>query len=200
VSFLRPLSITVLLLAPAFALAADKAPEVPVEHGSAPPSPLANEGLERLSVTRERPLFSPTRRPPPPPPAVVQTAAPPPPPPPNVALFGVVRDGEEFRAIIRTGPAGGTMRVRVGDDIAGWKVAQIDRRRLVLMLDERTATFTMFVSHGTDNAPGGGPQAPLRAPGSQSQTPPQSQPPSQSQPPPQNQSPAAGPRRRRGVT
>lgn len=191
-SFLRPLSIATLLFASVCALAADKPLEAPAEQGSAPLSPLASEGLERLSVTRERPLFSPTRRPPPPPPPVVQSAAPPPPPPPppNVALFGVVRDGDEFRAIVRTGPASGTMRVRVGDDIGGWKVAQIERRRLVLVLDDRTATFTMFAGHSADGAPRASPEDPPRSPDSKSQTPPQNQ-------SPQN-GPAPGPRRRRG--
>src|SRR5260370_6901414 len=50
--------------------------------GAALPSPLAAQPLDRLSATRERPLFSPTRRPPPPPPPVVAAPAPPPPPPP----------------------------------------------------------------------------------------------------------------------
>jgi hypothetical protein len=195
VSFLRPLSTAALLFASAPVLAADKAPDVPVEQGSALASPLANEGLEHLSVTRERPLFSPTRRPPPPPPPVVQIAPPPPPPPPppTVALFGVVRDGEEFRAIVRTGPAAATTRVRVGDDIGGWKVAEIDRRRLVLVLDDRTATFTMFAGNSADGAPRGSPPpAPQTPPPKPSQTPP----PNQS---PQNApAPGAGPRKRRG--
>jgi general secretion pathway protein N len=192
VSFLRPLSIATLLFASACALAADKPPEAAAEQESAPLSPLASEGIERLSVTRERPLFSPTRRPPPPPPPVVQSAAPPPPPPPppNVALFGVVRDGDEFRAIVRTGPATGTIRVRVGDDIGGWKVAQIERRRLVLVLDDRTATFTMFAGNSADGALRASPEAPPRSPDSKSPTPPQNQSPQNGSTPP--------PHRRRG--
>jgi hypothetical protein len=35
-------------------------------------------------------------------------------------------------------------RVRIGDDVGGWKVAQIEGRRLVLSLDSRLAIFTMF--------------------------------------------------------
>jgi hypothetical protein len=107
-----------------------------------------------------------------------------------VALFGVVRDGDEFRAIVRTGPAAGTMRVRVGDDIGGWKVAQIERRRIVLVLDDRTATFTMFTGNSADGAPHASPEAPPRSPDSKSQPPPQNQ-------SPQN-GPAPGPRKRRG--
>src|SRR5262249_50371559 len=112
------------------------------------------------SATREHPLFSPTRRPPPPP--VVHNAEPPPPPPPppTVALFGVVMDGDEARAIVRTGAAANVMRVRVGDDIGGWKVAEIDGRRLVLVLDDRVATFTMFAGNSANGAAPGGPQPP----------------------------------------
>jgi hypothetical protein len=191
------LSVATALLASAPAFAADGASQVHVEDGAAPASPLAGEPLDRLATTRERPLFSPTRRPPPPP--VVQSAAPPPPPPPppNVALFGVVMDGDEARAIVRTGPAAAVMRVRVGDDIGGWRVAQIDGRRIVLVLDDRIATFTMFAGNGAIGAPRGGSEAPPAAQNvppagqnSPSQTPQQNQ-------PPQNQ-PASPPHRRRG--
>jgi general secretion pathway protein N len=118
------------------------------------PSPLAAQPLDRLSVTRERPLFSPTRRPPPPPPPVVVAPEPPPPPPPppDVALFGIVMDGDEAQAVVRAGPAAKIMRVRVGDDIGGWKVAQIEGRQLVLSLDDRIATFMMFAGNGANSA------------------------------------------------
>jgi general secretion pathway protein N len=193
------LSVTAVLLVSAPAFAEDGAPQAHVEDSAAPASPLAGEPLDRLSTTRERPLFSPTRRPPPPPP-VVRNAEPPPPPPlppPNVALFGVVMDGDEVRAIVRTAAAANVMRVRVGDDIGGWRVAQIDGRRLVLVLDDRIATFTMFAGSSAKGAPGGGPQVP---PAGQN-TPPAGQNP-QTQTPPQNQSPrndpASPPHRRRG--
>jgi hypothetical protein len=125
------------------------------EGGTGLPSPLAAQPLDRLSATRERPLFSPTRRPPPPPPPVVVAPEPPPPPPPppDVALFGIVMDGDEAHAVIRAGPAAKIMNVRVGDDIGGWKVAQIEGRQLVLSLDDRIATFIMFAGNSTTGAP-----------------------------------------------
>src|SRR5229473_2266632 len=130
------MSVAVLLaLAPAPLVAADASPQPPPypppqageglsinppplagdgrEGGAALPSPLAAQPLDRLSATRERPLFSPTRRPPAPPPP------PPPPPPPVVALFGFVREGDEARAVVPAGPPAKIMRVRVGDDIGG---------------------------------------------------------------------------------
>jgi hypothetical protein len=66
-------------------------------------NPVAALSLDRLSATRERPLFSPSRRPPPPPPAPIANAPPPPPPPPKLTLFGVVMDDEDARAVVQTG-------------------------------------------------------------------------------------------------
>ena len=107
-------------------------------------NPVTALSLDRLSVTRERPLFSPSRRPPPPPAVPIASAPPPPPPPPNLTLFGVVMDDEDARAVVQTGTGSKIRRVRIGDDIDGWKVSQIEQRRLVLSLDSRLATFTMF--------------------------------------------------------
>jgi hypothetical protein len=169
VTLLRPISVAVLLaLAPAPLVAADASPQPPPSPppqagegreggalGGALPSPLAAQPLDRLSATRERPLFSPTRRPPPPPPPVVVAPEPPPPPPPppDVALFGIVMDGDEAHAVVRAGPAAKIMNVRVGDDIGGWKVAQIEGRQLVLSLDDRIATFMMFAGNRATGAP-----------------------------------------------
>lgn len=140
-------------LATILACAADEAPPGEV-HAEAATTPLTSQPLESLSATRERPLFSPTRRPPPPPPAIVQgpPPPPPPPPPPDVALFGIVMDGENTRAIIRAGPAAKVTRVGIGDDVGGWKVAQIEGRKLVLMLDGRLATFLMFTNKNASSA------------------------------------------------
>jgi len=126
-------------------------------------SPLAVHPLDRLSATRERPLFSPSRRAPAPPPIVSLPPPPPPPPPepPNVTLVGIVMDAGEARAIVQSGP-NEVRRVRIGDDIGGWKVAQIEGRRLVLKLDSRVATFSMF-SGQRNPAPGAAPQ-PARQP------------------------------------
>jgi len=110
---------------------------------SSPESPLATYTLDRLSATRERPLFSPSRRPPAPPPAPIMAAAPPP-APPKLILFGIVMDADDARAVVGVGTGDKTRRVRIGDDIGGWKVTQIEERQLVLSLDDRSATYTLF--------------------------------------------------------
>jgi general secretion pathway protein N len=110
-------------------------------------NPVAAQSLDQLSTILDRPLFSPSRRPPaPPPPPVVQAAEPPapPPPPPNLVLFGVVMDGEGARAVVRAGADRKLVRAQIGDEIDGWKVSQIEGRKVVLSLDGRFATFTLF--------------------------------------------------------
>jgi general secretion pathway protein N len=111
------------------------------------PNPLAAQSMEGLSATVDRPLFSPSRRAPAPPPVpAAQAPEPPPPPapPPNVVLVGIVMDGDSARAVIRAGAEKKILRARIGDDVGGWKVSQIEGRKLVLSLDDRLATFTLF--------------------------------------------------------
>jgi hypothetical protein len=92
-----------------------------------------------------------------------------------VALFGIVMDGDEAHAVVRAGPAAKIMRVRVGDDIGGWKVAQIDGRRLILSLDDRIATFMMFAG----NSANGAPRTDQESQSADRQSPSQTQPPNQ---------------------
>jgi hypothetical protein len=154
----RPCLVAVLLSAVAMhAMAADPTAQPqsgPETHAAeAPASPLAAQPLARLSATRSRPLFSPTRRPPAPPP-VLAAAPPPPPPPPDVALLAVIMDGEDARAVVRAGPK--VRRVQIGDDIDGWKVGQIEARQLVLSLDDRSAKYAMFTGNRATGRPDAG--------------------------------------------
>jgi hypothetical protein len=150
------LIVTILRIVTTDALAADSSPQRDVHPGAAPVSPLAaQQPLDQLSATRDRPLFSPTRRPQAPPPIIVPTA-PPPPPPPDVALLGVVMDGDTARALVRVGQQAKITRVQIGDDIGGWKVGQIEARFVVLLLDGREAKFGMFSGHNARRFPPAG--------------------------------------------
>jgi hypothetical protein len=116
-------------------------------HGVTLTNPLAAQSMERLSATVDRPLFSPSRRPTPIPPVGQDpepAQAPPPPPPPSLVLSGVVMDGESARVIVLVGAERRILRAQIGDEIDGWKVSQIEGRRLVLSLGDRFATFTLF--------------------------------------------------------
>ena len=130
-------------------------------------NPLTAQPVEALSATRERPLFVPTRRPPAPPPVIaVQRSEVPATPPaaPNVVLLGIIdeNDGESARALVRLG-GGKPLRLRVGEEVAGWRVARIEGRRLVLTLAERSAEFTLFNGAHTDRASSAAQPAPVAA-------------------------------------
>jgi hypothetical protein len=120
------------------------------EQGRAGPplaNPLAAQPLDQLSATLDRSLFSPSRRGAPAPPPVAQLPVMPASPsqPPNVVLYGVVMDGESARAVVRVGPEKRLLRAQMGDDIDGWKVAQIDGRKVVLASEDgRFATYRLF--------------------------------------------------------
>jgi general secretion pathway protein N len=131
--------------------ARNKAPDrvLPPAAATAPPpgSPVAALLLERFLATREHPLFSPTRRPPPPPPAPV-VSSPGPAKPPELTLYGTVMDAGEARALVSLGTTDKMLRLRIGDNIEAWKVTQIETRRLVLSLEDRSAIFTLFSGQG----------------------------------------------------
>ena len=111
-------------------------------------NPVAAQPLEQLPAIVDRSLFSPSRRPPaaaPPPVVQAPAASAPPSAPPNVILLGVVMDGQNARAVVQVGADKRLLRAQMGDDIDGWKVAQIDGRKVVLASqDGRFATYRLF--------------------------------------------------------
>jgi hypothetical protein len=134
------------LLLGLMAIAPAAAGAIAAQVGAASENPLATQPLNLLSDTRDRPLFSPTRRPPPPPPTpVVERVTPPAPvPPPNVVLLGVVTDETGARAVVRSNSPDKIVRARLGELIDGWQVTEIEPRRLVLSHDARSVSFALF--------------------------------------------------------
>jgi hypothetical protein len=156
----RPILITfaLLWLGSTPVLGSDATGQAPADSFAVLSNPIVAQSIDSLSATRERPLFSPTRRPPVRPAAapapLVRRADPAPPPsPPGVVLLGVVIGADTARAFVRSEPPDKTLRVGIGDDIGGWKVSQIERRELVLSLGERSATFKIFDSTKTTEPP-----------------------------------------------
>lgn len=131
---------TVLLLSTTAALGAD-----PSTMQATPSNPLAAQTMERLSAIVDRPLFSPSRH-------VASTPLTsrdpeprtPPTPPPNLVFSGVVMDGASAHVVVQVGPEKKIIRAQVGDEIGGWTVSGILGRKLILSLDGRFATFTLF--------------------------------------------------------
>ena len=128
----------------AAALAADAPAPAQDSSGVTLSNPLAAQSLEQLSATVDRPLFSPTRRPPAPSVTSTPEQQAPAAPPPDLVLSGIVMDGESAHAVVRVGAQKKIVYARIGDDISGWKVSQIEARELVLSLDGRSITYTLF--------------------------------------------------------
>jgi len=85
----------------------------------------------------ERPLFFNKRRPPPPyvptPPGAKPTIKPPRKVgKPRMQLSAIIVVGKEKYALVKGGRQKGSRRVRVGDEVDGWKVTGIEADRLVL--------------------------------------------------------------------
>jgi len=151
----------VLALAPVAALAAEG-------------NPLDALKLEDLSATRDRPLFTPSRRPPPP----ARVEAPPAPepvaveekavvmgPPPFDLVGSVVGEGNAF-ALLRNKSTNAVIRVRSGDAAEGWRVGAIGLRTIALAREGRRETLALAapqpVAAGAEIA--GDPAAPETSP------------------------------------
>ncbi len=98
-----------------------------------------DSGLAALSATRQRPLFSPTRRPPPPPPpaglgngGILAPTVALPPPKPNLQLSGIILGGGQEVALVKRGGDTRVVSVGVGTPIDGWIVSEIAPRAITL--------------------------------------------------------------------
>ncbi len=120
--------------------------------GPAPTSanPLWAIPLSSLTATRERPLFSASRRPPPPvmAPVPIVRAAPPPPPPaepekPGLALVGTVLGGPDSFGIFIDETSRISMRLRVGDQHDGWTLRSVQKREATLEKDQQIEVVEM---------------------------------------------------------
>jgi hypothetical protein len=112
-------------------------------------NPLWAIPLATLSNTRERPIFSPSRRPPMQTPvAVAMPAAPPPPPPPRperppLSLVGTVAgDGESFGIFVDRGTST-ALRLKLGEDYQGWRLRNVRGRDVALERDQQTVVLSL---------------------------------------------------------
>ena len=167
-------------------LGVDATGQTPVDPSAVLSNPIVAQSIDSLSATRERPLFSPTRRPPArpaaaPPPLVRRTDPVPPPSPPGVVLLGVVIGADTARAFVHSESPDKTLRVGIGDDIGGWKVNEIERHELILSLGDRSATFKIFDNAKTTEPPPSVEPSPKPAQTQSPLQPQQTQPPLQAQ-------------------
>ena len=114
-------------------------------------NPLWKIALDRLSATRERPLFSPSRRPPAPsapaPTFVAPVALRPPPPKepekPTLSLLGTIAGTTESFGIFLDAATRDVVRLRVGEDRNGWILKAVMGREATLEKATETAVLQM---------------------------------------------------------
>jgi general secretion pathway protein N len=104
-------------------------------------NPLWALPLEQFWITRERPLFSPSRRPPPPPPtyvapvAVRQPVKPPEPERPGISLIGTVIGTNVHIAVFLETKTQTVVRLRLGEAHQGWMLRLVKAREVTLVKD-----------------------------------------------------------------
>lgn len=163
--------------ASATALVTDSsAPPAPADAGAKRGNPLWSVPLRTLSATRERPLFTPGRRPPEPPP---EAAPPPPPPPPappaeaaapqpQLSLIGTIVDLRGGYAVFVETATGATIRLRTGESHDGWVLRSVSMRDAMLQKDRGTVVLSLPPREidlaPSGRAPGAGPQPHAPAP------------------------------------
>lgn len=131
----------------------ESAPDITAPRNARPnaPAPAGNPlwavPLSSLTATRDRPLFAPTRRPPPPAVPYVRAPAPPPPPvveagPPRLTLLGTVINDREKIAVFQD-DTNQIIRIRLGEQHAGWVLRSVQGRSVTLEGNNREATFSL---------------------------------------------------------
>jgi hypothetical protein len=121
-------------------------PAAPAHTPSA--NPLWAIPLSQLSETRDRPIFSPSRRPPPVA-AVAESAPVKLPPrkreirPPPLSLVGTIAGDDESFGIFLDQSTKAALRLKVGEDYQGWKLQAIRGREVTMQKDEQAAVLSL---------------------------------------------------------
>lgn len=112
-------------------------------------NPLWGIPFAQFPATRDRPIFSPSRRPPalPVAPAVVPrvVAAPKPKEPerPQLALVGTIVSLEAGFGIFLDQASKSVIRLKIGEDFQGWKLRTVQSRETALEKDEQLVTLVL---------------------------------------------------------
>ena len=113
-------------------------------------NPLWALPLKQLSNTRERPIFSPSRRPPPPatptfvaPVAAVRAPPPKEPERPPITLLGTILGSTESIGVFFNPTTRDIVRLRVGEDHSGWALFSIKTREATLVKDRQRVVLEM---------------------------------------------------------
>jgi hypothetical protein len=119
---------------------------------SRPPAgnPLWALPLKQLSMTRERPIFSPSRRPPPSatanyvaPVAVRTPPKPKEPEKPSITLLGTILGTTESIGIFLNPATRDIVRLRLGEDHEGWALRSVKTREVTLVKDRERVVLEL---------------------------------------------------------
>jgi hypothetical protein len=175
-----PLAATAIAQAPptpGMSVRADLGPTPRLKSGELDRAPLTGNPLwaipiKDLSETRDRPIFTPSRRPPPP--AVVEKPYTPPPPPPRVetkpppeplalSLLGTIAGDSDGVALFMEKGSQELVRLRTGESHQGWVLRSVQGRQAMLEKGDRKETVTLPTPG--DTAAGGAPPGAIAAGG-----------------------------------
>jgi general secretion pathway protein N len=113
-------------------------------------NPLWGIPLRVLTATRERPLFSPSRRPPAPPavaaappPRPVVAAKPPEPDHPRLAIVGTIVSASDGIGVFIDQATNEVIRIHTGQDHDGWVLRSVHGREASFEKNERTSTLAL---------------------------------------------------------
>ena len=136
------------------------ATEIPQKHqakASAAPSGNAvlSVPLSKLTMTRDRPIFSASRRPPPPPAAPVVARPVEPPKPvekeqqPPLILVGTVAGEDSGIAVFVEQATENVVRLRINESYKGWTLRSIQGREVTLLNDPKSSVLALAPPGGT---------------------------------------------------
>ena len=136
------------------------ATEIPQKHqakASAAPSGNAvlSVPLSKLTMTRDRPIFSASRRPPPPPPGPVIAKPVEPPKPvekeqqPPLILVGTVAGEDSGIAVFVEQATENVVRLRMNESYKGWTLRSIQGREVTLLNDPKSSVLALAPPGGT---------------------------------------------------
>jgi hypothetical protein len=112
-------------------------------------NPLWGIPLTQLPVTRERPIFSSSRRPPPPAvapadvPKVVAVPKSSEPERPQLSLVGTIVSDDERFGIFLDQSTNTVLRLKVDEDYQGWKLRSVQSREATLQKDQEVVTLPL---------------------------------------------------------
>lgn len=124
-------------------------PAAPAAEPALSANPLWAMPLSQFPVTRERPIFSPSRRPPPVAvapavaPKVVAVPKPKEPERPQLTLVGTIASDEEGFGIFLDQSSKAVLRLKIGEEFQGWKLRSVQGRETALEKDQQIVTLVL---------------------------------------------------------